>query len=170
MENLKQLKPSLRKRQKRRDKRMKEELIECYRLGWRIKTRKGYHKKLVGKDFEFSPKQESIKVKGGKTKILNDNLSPLIRFLEKRVGKYWDKVYAELCEKMDKNSMLGQHLDSHLFGFVATKVEIENKKVYRLDRFGGRNELTTISRWLRYYVHPKSKVLLKAKRRKTSMN
>ncbi|WP_020530232.1 hypothetical protein [Flexithrix dorotheae] len=168
MDNLKQLKPSLRKRQKRRDKRMNEELIECYRLGWRVKTQKGYNKKMVGKDFEFSPKQESIKIKGGNSKMLNDNLSPLIRFLDKRVGKYWDKVYAELCEKMDKNSLLGQHLESHLFDFVATKVEIENKKVYKLGNFGGRTELASFSRWPRFYVHPKSKVLLKAKKRKIS--
>ena len=42
MDNVQYLKPSLQIRQKRRDKRLDEEVIECYRRGWRLKQMKGY--------------------------------------------------------------------------------------------------------------------------------
>ena len=40
MDNLQYLKPSLQRPQKRRDKRLDEELIECYRHGTRSKQKK----------------------------------------------------------------------------------------------------------------------------------
>ncbi len=46
MDNLQYMKPSLFKRQKRRDKRLDEEVIECYRRGSRLKQKKGYKNKL----------------------------------------------------------------------------------------------------------------------------
>jgi hypothetical protein len=160
------LKPSLQKRQKRRDKRLSEELIECYRGGWRVKSAKGYHKNLQKNGLESAPQKESIKLMKGNQKWLNDNLEPLIRFLNSKVGKHWDKVYSELCQKMDKNSMLGKHLNDHLFQFVSIKVVIEDKKVYPKDGWLAHRELTSYEKYPRFYVHPISGVLMKARQQK----
>lgn len=166
MGNLEMLKPSKRKRQKRRDKRMHEELIECYRGGgWVLKARKGYYKKNVGENYQFSPKQEGIKVRSGGEKYQTDNLQPLIRFLDKNTGQYWDKVYSILCEKMDKKSLLGQHLFDHLMDFVETNTFSENGKIM-VTGFRGEQELQDNVWHQQFYVHPVSGVLLKVKKKK----
>ena len=162
------LKPSKRKRQKRRDKRMDEELIECYRKGWNLRKSKGYKKKYENKsnDFEHSKKREGIKMRsGGGTKFLNDNLGPRKRFLESKEGKHWDKVYSELCQKMDSNSMTGQHLLQHLFDYVELNVEIIQGKVYGVGGWRGRYELYYFSRHPKFYVHPKSGCLIRVKKK-----
>ena len=103
---------------------------------------------------------------GGGTKFLNDNLSPLTRFLESKLGKHWDKIYSELCHKMDPNSMTGQHLIEHLMWYVELNVEIRDGRVYGLDGTGGRYELYWYSaRSPTYYVHPKTGCLVKPKRK-----
>lgn len=141
---------------------MHEELIECYRNRWKIKKQKGYQKKYVGRDFEYARKQEGMKMRNGHTRLQSDNLQPMIRFLHSKVGKYWDRVYAELCQKMDKNSMLGQHLFTHLDEFVETKAYIENGKIMGTKR-GKPYQLYSTPWFTRFYVHPKSGVLMKAK-------
>ncbi|MCE7996588.1 MAG: hypothetical protein HEP71_31755 [Roseivirga sp.] len=159
------LKPSLRKRQKRRDKRLHEELIECYRGGGgNLKKKKGYQKNARNNDFENEKQKEGIKARSGGIKYQCDNLKPLIRFLEKHEGKYWNKVYSQLCKKMDKNTLLGQHVFDHLEDFVETKVKIEEGKVIGQDRWGGPQEL--ISYWHpKFYVHPKSGQLMRVKKK-----
>lgn len=164
MKNVDTLKPSLRKRQKRRDKRLHEELIECYRgRTWQLDKRKGYQKNAKNNDFENEKKKEGIKARSGGWKEQRDNLAPLIRLLEKSQGKYWNKVYAQLCKKMDKKTLLGQHLFDHLNDFVFTKVYIENGKVMGQRKWGGIEQLS--SYWYpQFYVHPKSGQLIKAKK------
>lgn len=158
----------MQQRQKRRDKRLNEELIESYRKGWRLKTAKGYRKRVCHNQFEGTKNQESMKeMHGGGTKYFNDNLEPLIRYLNSHVGKHWDKVFSELSSKMDKSSVSGLHVFQHLFDFVHTKVVIEVRKVYGTHQgyWAGR-ELISYEKQPRFYVHPKSGVLMKAKLRK----
>ena len=102
----------------------------------------------------------------GETKFQCDNLGPLLKFLESKKGKYWDKVYAELCSKMDKKSVIGQHLFDHLMDFVYTDTYIVNGKVYSMSWRHGEEELQWIW-WPMYYVHPKSGVLVKVKKRRS---
>ncbi len=168
MGNLDMLKPSKQKRQKRRDKRLHEELIECYRAGggWIDKTVKGYQKRKVGNEYQYSPKQERMKVRSGGEKYSTDNLQPLLRFLDKNTGKYWDKLYSELCKKMSKDSLLGQHLFDHLSDFVETNVYKENGKLMVNGRWGSVHELGTGFWCPEFYVHPVSGVLLKIKKKK----
>ncbi len=145
---------------------MGEELIECYRNGgyWTGNKRKGYDKNLKEKDFEGAMNKESIKIRSGGTKMQTDNLKPLIRFLEKHQGKFWNKVYAELCQKMDKKTLLGQHLFDHLDDFVETTVTIESGKIIGHGRWGQRQELISYY-YPRFYVHPKSGQLMKVKKK-----
>ncbi|OEK03992.1 hypothetical protein [Roseivirga misakiensis] len=166
MKNADTLKPSLRKRQKRRDKRMHEELIECYRVGgrWQGNKRKGYDKSHANNPDNYR-KKEGIKLRSGGTKCQTDNLQPLLRFLAKNEGKFWNKVYQQLCQRMDKNSVLGQHVFDHISDFVHTKVSIENGKILSVGKWGGQNELTSFWHPV-FYVHPKSGQLLKVKNKR----
>ena len=163
-DNCSLIKPSLRKRQKRRDKRMHEELIECYRAGNMTGKRKGYKKKLAQTIHENQSNKEGIKLMKSNSKDLTDNLGPLKRFLEVKKGQYWDKVYSELCQKMDKRPVIGLHLFDHLSSYVCTDAFIVNGKVYSMSWQAGERELVSTPFWPRYYVHPKSGVLVKVKK------
>jgi hypothetical protein len=57
----------------------------------------------------------------GGDKQLNENLAPLRRFLERQVGRPWDKVYSEIAERLRVASTVQQHVRDHLRDFVATR-------------------------------------------------
>jgi hypothetical protein len=61
-------------------------------------------------------------------KDLNENLSPLARFLEKSVGRKWSEVFAEICA-VSPNSAVGSHVFEHLFDAVALSASIVGGKV-----------------------------------------
>ena len=52
-------------------------------------------------------------------KVLNENLAPLRRYLERQVGRKWDKVYAEISAHLRPTSAVQQHVRDHLHDFVA---------------------------------------------------
>lgn len=158
--NFNELKPSRLVRQKRRDKRLSEEVIECGRYGggW-AKRGRGVRFRREG-GAEAARTKERMKLHHG-TKSLTDNIEPLYRFLNSHVGKHWDKVYAELCRKLDKSSMQGQHVFQHLHQMVHRKVTIEAGIVYGTGTWGIR-PLRSYGNWADFYVHPKTGVLKKA--------
>jgi hypothetical protein len=61
---------------------------------------------------------ESIKRRHVVRKSLNENLAPLRRWLEAQVDRPWDKVFAELCEHIDRRSTVQQHIHQHVEDFV----------------------------------------------------
>jgi len=52
------------------------------------------------------------------TKGLNENLAPLVRFIQRRVGRRWDDVFSEICSQLDTNSTVKMHVRQHLGDFV----------------------------------------------------
>jgi hypothetical protein len=163
MDNLQFLKPSLQRRQKRRDKRLDEELIECYRGGSRSKQMKGYKNKLKRNFYEHAPLHESMKYKhGADTKYFKDNLEPMIRFLKSNVGKNWNKIYAVLCRRLSKRSVSGLHVFNHLFDFVYDKTIVDEGKIFYI-RYGEYKELVSTEKWPKFYVNAKTGQLMKAK-------
>ena len=164
MDNLYYLKPSLQKRQKRRDKRLHEEVIECYRTRPWKNYKRGYKQKQKRNNYEDAPKRESITaMHGGGTKYFTDHLAPLVRFLESNVGRPWSNVYSELNKRLDRSTVSGQHVIDHLWGFVEVNVWIDNKKVYHMVA-GRKTELYSFRRNKQFYVHPVTGLLLKAKK------
>ena len=166
------MKPSRFKRQKRRNKKLHKELTECYREnGAWVKTPRATRSRLKNYElklgYEHAPKKLSIKFVhsklSGNVKYFGDNVKPLKRFLNSKVGQNWDKVYSELSGKMDKRSVSGQHLFEHLFQYVETdtawidgKVYLSNgEKMFRGQWRGGRLQL---------YVHPVSRILHRFRR------
>lgn len=163
MSQLEYLKPSLCKRQKRRDKRLDEELIECYRRGWRTRQQKGYKHKTMFNLYENAKQQESMKfMHGGGTRSFNDNLEPLIRFLASNAGKNWNKVYGELCKQLKKNTVPGLHVFNHLYDFVIEHTYTRNKKIYYME-YGTYKELVSREKFPKFYIHAKTGQLMKAR-------
>jgi len=166
MKPVDELKPSLQKRQKRRDKRMAEEVIECYRSGRRQKYVNGSKKRISGKNFGETPKREGIKrMHSGGTKYLNDKLGPLKGFLEANTGRPWNKVFSELNKKLDRGTVSGRHVIDHLWDFVNLHVEVKSKKeIYPLKASGwyGRHKIFSYGTRPQYYVHPKTGILHRA--------
>ena len=62
-----------------------------------------------------------------RSKWLNENLAPLKRYLMKQAGRPWSKVYSEICENLDADNTVKQHVRDHLQDFVVTKVAIGRK-------------------------------------------
>ena len=57
----------------------------------------------------------------GECKELNENLAPLRRYLEKQVGRPWNKVYSEIARHLRIDSTIQQHVRDHIENFVAVK-------------------------------------------------
>ena len=163
---LNELKPSLQRRQKRRDKRMDEEVIECYRRGMWTKKGKGHMRCVHRVGLENLHTHEGIKaIHTGGRRHSSDNLEPLIRYLRSHVGQHWDKVHSDLCRSLDSSTVTGQHVLDHLKHMVHTNVVKDGRRLITHD--GRQPRELTDGTWFRiaeFYVHPKSGVLMQAKR------
>ena len=53
---------------------------------------------------------------------LNENLQPLRRYLRAQLGRPWDKVYSEICARIDRRNTVQQHIHQHIDDFIAIKV------------------------------------------------
>jgi hypothetical protein len=94
----------------------------------RIKSRawkkpKGYQRRMRQYGDDGPPVREGMKScwEGG-TKELNEHLGPLRRYLDKQVGRPWDKVFSEICAHIDRNSAVQDHVRDHVEDYVATHV------------------------------------------------
>jgi hypothetical protein len=67
-------------------------------------------------------RRESLKMtwarQSGQLKSLNENLAPLLRFLRSRIGRRWDDVYSEICERINRDSAVQLHIWQHLMWSV----------------------------------------------------
>ncbi len=79
------------------------------------------------RDFDLLPKREAIKRPwSGDSKLLNENLAPLKRYLRSNVGRPWNKVFSEISQHINVNSAVQLHIRQHLDHYVtldASKVE-----------------------------------------------
>ena len=122
------VKPSLLQRQKRRDKRLHEEVIEVGRgrggKKFKVYREEGY-KTFYAKNFvEAFPPNISITPLGSST-FFDDKLGCLKRFLMSHVGQNWDIVFSKLNNVLDGRSLQGLHIIGHIWDFVERN---ENKK------------------------------------------
>ncbi len=93
-----------------------------------------------------------------KTKSLNENLSPLRRFLEKNTGRPWNKVHAELSEHIRPASTVQQHILDHVKDFVAIDTRMKDGVVVVSQRFSSV-DVPVQESWALLYVHPKTGIL-----------
>ncbi|HEY9702477.1 MAG TPA: hypothetical protein V6C58_08530, partial [Allocoleopsis sp.] len=92
--------------------RLHEIVIERPRHGGGIKTPKGSKKILQQNGLDWIQRESMRKPwqRANDAKSLSDHLGPLKRLLWSKVGQNWDDVYSELCQRLDKNSVLGFHV------------------------------------------------------------
>jgi hypothetical protein len=88
------------------------------------------------------------------TKSQTDVLGPLRGFLQKNVGRPWDKVWSEICRQC--RGFMGDHLKTHVRQLVEEKVTIDRDGTVRGSKgqpvYGGRF-------WHPFYVHPETGLL-----------
>jgi hypothetical protein len=94
-------------------------------------------------------------------KSLNENLAPLRRYLERQVGRPWDKVYSEICERLRVTSTVQQHVREHLRDFVALH---PRRRVYTVRLPNGRREVRTFVWHEPLYVDPRDGILKRTDR------
>lgn len=69
----------------------------------------------------------------GGYKMLNETLAPLRRYLERQVGRPWDKVYSEIAERLRPSSTVQQHVRDHVGDFVNLHRAPDRRYGERLD-------------------------------------
>ena len=97
--------------------------------------------------------------RGRGTKCLNENLAPLRRFLQSRVGRPWDAVRSEICSILNVRSAVQQHVLVHVKQMVEENAVLVDGRPHHPGRgFGGRS-LILANRWGGFYVCPRTGVL-----------
>lgn len=98
-----------------------------------------------------------------KSKYLSDHLDPLRRFLRSKVGQSWNGVYSELCQRLDNNTMAGQHVLSHVWDYIERHVELIDGIPYSKPYWVSRRRLDRHYRD-KFYVHPETGILFAAEK------
>lgn len=94
-------------------------------------------------------------------KMLNENLSPFRRYLEKQAGRPWNKVYSEIASQLKADSTVQKHVLDHLRDFVAIRPQ---RRRYQLFALGGdREQCDELWRQI-LYVDPKDGILKRTDR------
>jgi len=103
---------------------MYELLLERPRGGRRIRHVRRRLSPLRMDEAEAAPKRVSIGRGIDKTKWLSENLAPLRRYLESRLGEPWDQVYSEIRRHLRFDCAVQLHVLQHLFEYVELYVDI----------------------------------------------
>jgi hypothetical protein len=146
----------------RRD--MFEVIIERPRWGHQGMKRKGRRDERTARAFERAPKAIGMG-REGKTKSLNENLAPLLRFLRKNVGQPWSRVRSEMSAVLSMSSTVQKHVLDHVKDFVEENPRMIDGVPHHPDARGG--EYWPIGRWGRargFYVCPVTGLLRLARR------
>ena len=113
-------------------------LVTRPRIGHKMKNQE-VKEARNSKDFDKLPSFSSMKPKSrnGERKQFSEYFAPLKRYLIKNCKRPWDKIYSEICQKMDKDSVVKAHIFLHLEDFVETNPVFINGIPHRNYRFGG---------------------------------
>jgi hypothetical protein len=153
-------------------KDMDEIIIERPRWGSRMghKRRAGRFdgKVEARRDPEGLPFRVGLKraaVQARATKMLNENLRPLERYLESQVDRPWDKVWSEISQNLRVTSAVQQHVRDHVVDFVAIRVVIQDGTIRVPARNGQLDRLEDSH--FQMYVDPRTGLLRRNKHFKT---
>lgn len=147
-------------------------LCECYRY-------RGYHR-VTYRKFRRRAKVDiydedswddlhefrgARKVYGWERKEFGENLEPLRRFIESRIGHHWDDVYSEIREVFNVGGSteaggVKGHIFAHLWDYIAVKVWEEDGKLWEASYNGRPFRLGEYSWHHRVcYVDPDTKII-----------
>ncbi len=127
-----------------------------YGHGYRYHPRRAEEKALhltlddEGYESEAAPRGK-LRPRGfDQRKSLNENLSPLRRWLEAQVGRSWNKVYAEVCTQFGRTDPIQLHVFQHLLDYVERSPMLVRKGILFLTHQGWE----TYYRRFQLYVDP----------------
>ena len=89
----------------------------------------------------------------GHQKMRNHSFNVLERYLAKKVGSRWDKIFSEICRNADSRSLQGAEMRQAVQNLVAVDCWIDGKRVLSHDWQGRAVEVKG------FYVHPKNGLL-----------
>jgi hypothetical protein len=131
---------------------MAKKLVERPRHG------AGWKRKGRARPLDALPGREPMSMGRG-SKGFGENLAPLQRFLERRVGRPWDQVYSEIRARVAPRSTVHLHVLQHLDRMVEKHpVMIDGRPYHALDH-GGRYRPLRGTRWDCLYVCPETGAL-----------
>lgn len=155
-------------------------VIERPRWGWRVSSQKRLRRQIKQQlqqakyDYEDA-ELDTIKccnkknVRGIKSKSFSDNLNPLYQWLHSKVGQPWDRVYNELAQVMDFSTLAGQHILTHVWGYVEREVFIIDdiphtaRYHYCREKRQARSILKPLGKYWKgkgeLYIHPETGIL-----------
>jgi hypothetical protein len=136
------------------------------KMGCSFKKPKGYKRRLHRYGDDGPPRREGIKVCWqGRSKYLNEHLGPLRRYLDKQVGRPWDKVFSEICAHINRNSAVQDHVRDHVDDYVAIHVLLIDGTPCQGEggRFYGKPLHELPYRDRRWYVCPRTGLLRRVK-------
>jgi hypothetical protein len=104
-----------------------------------------------------SPRREKLMKKWSNPKSLSDNLSPLVRYVRSNVGRPWNKVHSEICERIRRTNTVQRHVLEHLERDIVHQNVVEQSDGSITDPRG-----RSLRRWMSgdvFYVCPRTKLL-----------
>jgi len=130
-----------------------------------LKTGLRLSKDHYDEDHDTGPRRHPIsryRQHGWDAKGFTDVLGPLRRFLRKNVGRPWNKVYSEMSKSLNKRTLTGQHIWTHVIGARGFHGEVtqhcevrEDGKVYEKKSQRSRYDRPVEG----LYIHPVTGIL-----------
>jgi hypothetical protein len=136
---------------------MFEVIIERPRWGSSYKRKKGRHGEPLRR--QEGPTWEPVSLGRG-SKGLNENLAPLRRFLESRVGRPWDAVRSEISSILNVRSAVQAHVLVHMKQMVEENAILVDGVPHHAPHVGYRGLSPIVSyRGRGFYVCPRTRIL-----------
>jgi hypothetical protein len=153
---------------------MSEVIIERPRINSRsryprdVRRREASTARLDPESLPFGAGMKRASVGRNDEKLLNENLVPLRRYLERQVNRPWDKIWSEIAAKLKPDSTVQQHVRDHIRDFVAAKTFVKDGVVWVVEGrrfYGGPYPLSRSD--VKLYVDPRTGLLRRNKYAKT---
>jgi hypothetical protein len=131
------------------------------RKGWETRKPKGYRRRLRRYGDDGPPAREGMTTcwEGG-SKSLNEHLGPLRRYLDRQVGRPWNKVFSEICAHINRNSAVQDHVRDHVADYVTIHVVLRDGVPFSQEGTWRLGRAVQPGYW---YVCPRTGLLRKVK-------
>jgi hypothetical protein len=102
---------------------MAKVIVERPRNGRVRRSRpKGYRRYLRQAGEDLPARERMLGRMNGGSKYFSEHLGPLCRYLRSQVGRPWNKVHADICRHLQPDSVVHNHVLTHVWGEVAVNV------------------------------------------------
>lgn len=101
---------------------MSKVIVERPRAHGGLARKQGRRTQGYRGDPESAPSKEPLRSRDARSKSLNENLRPLVRYLRAQVGRPWDKVRSEMARHIRPTSAVQKHVLDHAKQYVEENV------------------------------------------------